>query len=111
MTELEAIFAQLRQIVSRLDSLDNTPAVALKRAEAAKAMSMSRRKLEQLIAAGKIRTADDAHLVPMSEVRRYCAPKLKRKRAPAIGHRARAKHVDGQGEEAIAEMKRAVRAR
>ncbi len=54
---------------------------AVKRRAAAKMMGVSLTKLEALIRDGEIRTAVDRHLVPLSEVRRYCSPKQPR-RAP-----------------------------
>ncbi len=83
---------------------------AVKRSVAAKMMGIGTTKLDELIAAGKVSTAEDERLVPLSEVRRYCAPKAKRQRRPSVGLRAMRKHVDTQGDEAIAEMKRALKA-
>jgi hypothetical protein len=54
---------------------------AVKRRLAAKMMGIGLSKLEALIRDGEIRTAVDRHLVPLSEVRRYCSPKQPR-RAP-----------------------------
>lgn len=100
----------LARIEAKLDALGSAPApVALKRSAAAKAMGISVRKLEQLIIAGKVSTAEDVRLVPMSEVKRYCAPKAKRQRRRLGGHRLR-RTVDGQSDEAIADMKRALKA-
>lgn len=68
--------AMLRQL---LEAQAANSAHAVRRAEAAKLMGVSRTKLEALIRDGKVRTAVDVHLVPMSEVRRYCAPRQPRK--------------------------------
>lgn len=73
---------------------------AVKRAVAAKLMGVGLTKLAALVKVGTVATAQDTHLIPMAEVRRYCAPKPKRERRPAVGHRARMKHVDGQSDEA-----------
>lgn len=109
MTDADAILAAVRRLESKVDAM-SAPREALKRRDAAAAMGISLSKLEKLIARGKVRTASgDHHLVPMSEVRRYCAPKASRERSPAVGHRARLRNVDGQSDEAIDEMKRALR--
>lgn len=100
----------LRRISIKLDTL-TAPREALRRREAARAMGVSLSKLEKLIKRGKVRTSDDAHLVPMSEVRRYCAPKTKRARKPSVGHRVRNRHVDGQSDEAVAELRQRLRAK
>lgn len=105
---LDSIAAVLERITARLDAREAAQPVALKRSAAAKAMGVSSRKLEQLIVAGKVATAEDVRLVPMSEIRRYCAPKTKRQRRRLGGHRLR-RTVDGQSDEAIAEMKRSLR--
>lgn len=73
---------------------------AVKRAVAAKMMGVGLTKLDALIRAGRVATAQDSHLIPLAEVRRFCAPKPKRERKPAVGHRARMKHVDGTSDEA-----------
>lgn len=86
------------------------PAHALKRAEAAKAMGVSISKLDALVRVGKVRTADDVHLIPMSEVRRYTAPKQRRQRRPAVGHRARQRRVDTQSDEAWDDVTQRVKA-
>lgn len=88
---------------------DLKPYGALNRKAAASAMSMSVSKLDHLIRTGKIRPGADPHLVPVSEVKRYCAPRAPRVRRPVIGHRARRVNVDGQSDEAWAEMKRRLR--
>lgn len=54
---------------------------AVKRRVAAKMMNVGLTKLEALIRDGEIRTAVDRHLIPLSEIRRYCSPKQPR-RAP-----------------------------
>jgi hypothetical protein len=54
---------------------------AVKRRAAAKMMGVGLTKLESLIRAGEVRTAVDRHLIPLSEVRRYCAPKQPRRAA------------------------------
>lgn len=107
MKALAEMTRELRALRKGLDRMREelraqaTPVQALKRAEAAKAMGVSVGKLDGLIRDGKVRTTDDAHLIPMAEVRRYCAPKTKRKRRPAIGHRARRKlNIDTQSDEA-----------
>lgn len=108
MSESAAILAAIAQLREELRTLAPQP-VAVKRADAARLMGISVTKLDALIRTKKIRTAEDSHLVPMAEIRRYCAPKAPRQRKPAVGHRAR-RSVDGQSDEAIAEMKRALRA-
>lgn len=85
------------------------PNGAVKRAVAAKMMGIGSTKLDLLIKAGKVATAEDKTLVPIAEVKRYCAPKPKRERRPAVGHRARMKHVDGQSDEAIDAARTAMR--
>lgn len=113
LAELKVIRAYMERSNAALARTESIPAqsAALKRADAAKAMGISRRKLEQLIAAGKVRTAEDAHLVPVAEVKRYCAPKMPKQRRPAVGHRARMKHVDGQSDEAWELATKALRER
>ena len=106
MTDIEATLARIER---RLEQLAGPSPVAVKRTQAAKLMGVSLRKLGALISAKKIRTTEDPHLVPMSEVRRYCAPKSPRQRKPSVGHRARIRHDDGQSDEAIAEMRRRLR--
>lgn len=98
--------AELRAVVEQLPPRDG----AVKRVVAARLCGISPSKLDALVRAGKIRTTEDSHLVPMSEVRRFTAPKQKRQRKPAIGHRARMKHVDAQGEEAWNDANRRVKA-
>ena len=111
MSETSEVVARLARIEAQLERLATTPApVAVKRSVAAKMMGVSLPKLVRLIAAGKVKTADDEHLIPVAEVRRYCAPKASRQRKAALGYRARQKHVDGQSEEAITEMRRRLRA-
>jgi hypothetical protein len=95
--------AELRGMLKKvLDAQAAPPVQALKRAQAAQAMSVSVSKLDALVRTGKVRTAEDSHLIPMAEIRRYCAPKVKRERRPAVGHRARMKAADGQSDDAIA---------
>jgi hypothetical protein len=82
--------AELRSIRKGLDKLRaevrallqaQAPASgAVKRTIAAKLMGIGRTKLDNLIASGDVRTAVDTRLVPMSEVRRYTAPKLPRRK-------------------------------
>jgi len=109
----DAVLDELRRINARLDALGGAARepVAVKRREAARLMGISIRKLELLLVGGKVRTTEDPRLVPMAEVKRYCAPKAKRKRRPAVGYRARLKNVDGQGDEAIEQARRAMRSR
>jgi hypothetical protein len=109
----DAIAAALARIEARLDRLATTPApVAVKRAVAAKMMGIGVTKLDALVREGKIRTAEDSHLVPVAEVKRYCAPKAPRTRRPAVGHRARRKlNVDTQSDEAWDEASRRLRAK
>ncbi len=109
MTDADTILAEIRKLNAKVDAIGTAAPVAVKRREAARLMGVSLPKLEKLIAKGAVKTTEDVHLVPMAEVRRYCAPKSPRKRKPSVGYR-RSKHVEGQGEEAIAEMKRALRA-
>lgn len=104
----EDIMRELRALRAYLEEL-RTERHALKRAEAARAMGISRRKLEKLIAAGKVRTAEDPHLVPVAEVKRYCAPKTPRGRNRA-GRRP-ALVIDETSPEAVAAMKRELRRR
>lgn len=106
---MSATLAQLRAVIrEEISRLPATEPHALKRTAAAKAMGISTGKLDGLIASGKVRTAEDPRLVPMSEVKRYCAPKTPRQRRRLGGHRVR-RTVDGQSDEAWAEMKRKLR--
>lgn len=106
LANLAAIVARMD---AKLDALGSTPApVAVKRSVAAKMMGISTRKLEQLITAGKVRTTEDTRLVPVAEVKRYCAPKAPRQRRRLGGHRVR-RTTDGQSDEAIEAARRAMR--
>lgn len=109
--EIALIFAELKRISARLETVLAPEPKAVKRREAARLMGIGVTKLDQLIAAKKVHTTEDARLVPMSEVRRYCEPKTPRQRKPSVGHRVRNKHIDQQSDEAIADMKRALRAK
>jgi len=112
MSDSSVILAELLAIradIAALREQQRTERHALKRAAAAVAMGISRRKLEKLIATGKVRTASDEHLVPLSEVRRYCAPKTPRQRKPAVGYRARMRNVDSQSDEAFELATKALR--
>jgi hypothetical protein len=71
---------------------------------------MSGDKLDGLIHAGKVKTTEDGRRIPMSEVRRLNAPKVKRERRPAVGYRQRQRNVDGQSDEAWEQGTRAIRA-
>lgn len=93
---LDKMREEYRAVVEQLPPRDG----AVKRAVAAKLCGISVSKLDALIRDGKIRTTEDSRLVPMSEVRRFTAPKQKRQRKPAIGHRARMKNLDAQSDEA-----------
>lgn len=85
---------------------------AVKRAVAAKLMGVSVGKLDTLVKKGKVATTEDTHLVPMAEVRRYCAPRPKRRHKPAIGHRARSrKRLAGQTDEAFDSARQMLRNR
>lgn len=106
--EILSMLEAIRRDLAKLSEQTAQP-VAVRRAVAAKMMGVSRRKLEQLISGGRVRTAQDAHLVPMAEIKRYCAPKVKRERRPAVGHRARQRYVDGQSDEALDLATRAIR--
>jgi hypothetical protein len=110
----DPIITALARIEQRLEQLATTPApVAVKRAVAAKMMGIGVTKLDALVREGKVRHAEeDAHLIPVAEVKRYCAPKTKRQRRPSVGVRAlRLKHNDAQSDEAIEEARRLVRAK
>lgn len=77
----------LRKWVERLASSTKAhDALAVKRSVAAKMMGIGTTKLDALIRSGELATAQDRTLVPLSEVRRYCAPKEphrhKRRRSP-----------------------------
>lgn len=112
MTDSAAILEAVRRLEKRIEALAAPQPVAVKRAVAAQLCGIGVSKLDALIRAGKIRTAEDSHLVPMSEVRRYCAPKQKRERKPAVGHRARQKkHLDAQSDEAWDSVTQRVRGR
>lgn len=114
LAELKVIRAYMERSNAALARTESIPtqAAALKRADAAKAMGISRRKLEQLIAAGKVRTAEDPHLVPIAEVKRYCTPKMPKQRKPSVGHRVRTREaLDSQSDDAWAEMRRNLRSR
>lgn len=107
------MLAELRRIHERLDALTR-PAevspVAVKRKDAARLLGISLRKLELLIVAGRLRTAEDVRLIPMAEVKRYCAPKAKRQRRRLGGHRVRRSN-DGQSDEALDALKARLRAK
>lgn len=104
---LDALRAEMRAVAEASPPRDG----AAKRQQAARMMGVSVSKLDALVRENKVRTADDAHLIPMAEIRRYCAPKVKRERKPAVGHRARMKHVDAQSDDAIAAAKETIRSR
>jgi hypothetical protein len=107
--DAETVRAVVREELRAALSETRTERHALKRADAAKAMGISVSKLDSLVRTGKVRTAEDSHLIPVAEVKRYCAPKTRRKRKPAIGHRARMKHIDAQSDEAWGEASRRVK--
>lgn len=109
---IEEQIAELRAMLAQLLNAQATPQ-AVKRSEAARLMGVRPRKLEALIASGKVATAaEDVRLVPMAEIRRYCAPKVARQRKPSVGVRAsRRPAVDTQSEEAIAELKARLRSK
>lgn len=111
MTDAEIILSELRALRSQLGKLSGAEPHALKRTEAARAIGISRRKLDQLIDDGKIKTADDVHLVPMVEVRRYCTPKAPRQRKPAVGQRARRAPVEAQSDMALSDLRQRLRAK
>jgi hypothetical protein len=98
----------LEQLVAKLDRGSAPEAQAVKRSVAAKLMGIGGTKLDELIAAGKVRTAVDVKLVPMSEVKRYCAPKAPRGRASG---RKPSLVIDETSAEAVAAMKRDLRRR
>jgi hypothetical protein len=105
LTELRAVRAELKRLAER--EAGSAP-VAVKRSVAAKMLGVGLTKLDALVREGKLKTAEDSHLIPVVELRRYAAPKTPRKRKPAVGHRARMKHVDGTSDEAwAAVLKRA----
>lgn len=81
---------------------------SVKRAVAAEIIGIGVTKLDGLIRARKLATCEDVTLIPLAEIRRYCAPKPKRQRRPAIGVRAMRRH-DGQSDEAIAAARLTVR--
>jgi len=84
MKTLATLLAEVRALHAKVDAAlarQATSEGAMRRRDAAKAMGLSLTKLEGLIRSGKVKTAVDVHLIPLSEVRRYCAPKTPR-RAP-----------------------------
>lgn len=99
MTAIDQVLVELRALRERIETVAVAP-VAVKRSVAAKMLGIGVTKLDALVREGKLKTAEDSHLIPVAELRRYAAPKSPRKRKPAVGHRARAKHIEAQSDEA-----------
>lgn len=78
----------MREVLrEELGSLRAQPAntKALTRRQAEKAMGVGRSKLQELIAAGTVKTVkDNPRLVPTSEVERYCQPRRQKPRRRAV---------------------------
>lgn len=119
MTHIKDVARELRSIRKGLDKLraefkaateaTRSQPHAVKRSVAAKLMGIGVTKLDTLIKLGKVRTADDRTLVPLSEVKRYTAPKAPRGRNTA-GRRP-ALVIDETSPDAVEAMKRELRLR
>lgn len=84
LAELRAMRRDLKKLRRDFETTHATEAArdgAVKRRAAAKLMGIGLTKLQSEIDAGKVRTTTDKRRIPMSEVRRYNAPKEPR-RAP-----------------------------